>query len=53
VFDPAKVLDHATYNDPFQYNDGIEYVVVNGKLVFKQGQHTGAKPGMVLRHNLN
>lgn len=53
IFDPAKILDHATYNDPFQYNDGIEYVVVNGKLVFKQGQHTGAKPGVVLRHNQN
>ncbi len=53
VFDPAKVLDHATYTDPFKYNDGIEHVVVNGKLVFKQGQHTGEKPGVVLRHNQN
>lgn len=53
IFDPAKIIDHATYTDPFHYNDGIEYVVVNGKLVFKQGQHTGAKPGIVLRHNQN
>ena len=52
IFDAAKVLDHATYSDPFQYNDGIEYVIVNGKVVLKQGQHTGMKPGKVLRHNV-
>ncbi|HEY2415297.1 MAG TPA: D-aminoacylase [Pirellulaceae bacterium] len=53
IFDPAKIIDHATYTDPFQYNDGIEYVIVNGKVVLKQGQHTGEKPGKALRHNLN
>jgi N-acyl-D-amino-acid deacylase len=49
IFDPATVLDRATYTDPFQYNDGIEYVIVNGQLVLDRGQHTGAKPGRVLR----
>ncbi len=50
VFDPDKVIDHATYTEPFQYNDGIEYVIVNGQLVLDRGQHTGAKPGRALRH---
>jgi len=50
LFDPTKVIDHATYTDPFQYNDGIEYVIVNGQLVLDGGTHTGAKPGKALRH---
>lgn len=50
LFDPAKVIDRATYTEPFQYNDGIEYVFVNGQLVLDRGTHTGAKPGRALRH---
>jgi len=50
IFDPGKVIDHATYTEPFQYNDGIEYVLVNGQVVLERGAHTGAKPGVVLRH---
>jgi N-acyl-D-amino-acid deacylase len=50
LFDPAKVIDHATYTDPFQYNDGIEYVIVNGEVVLERGSHTGARPGRALRH---
>jgi N-acyl-D-amino-acid deacylase len=50
LFDPATVIDKATYTAPFAYNEGIEYVVVNGQLVLDRGQHTGAKPGRVLRH---
>jgi N-acyl-D-aspartate/D-glutamate deacylase len=49
VFDAERVLDRATFEAPFRYSDGIEYVVVNGKLVVERGQHTGAKPGRVLR----
>jgi N-acyl-D-aspartate/D-glutamate deacylase len=49
VFDRAKVIDRATYLDPFQYPEGIEFVVVNGSLVLERGRHTGAKPGRVLR----
>ena len=45
LFDPAKILDHASYTDPFQYNDGVEYVIVNGQLVLNRGTHTGARPG--------
>jgi N-acyl-D-aspartate/D-glutamate deacylase len=50
VFDPQRVVDHATYTEPFAYNDGIEYVIVNGQLVLDRGQHTGARPGRGLRH---
>lgn len=50
VFDPAKVVDHATYAEPFQYNDGIEYVLVNGTVVLDRGRHTGERPGRALRH---
>jgi N-acyl-D-aspartate/D-glutamate deacylase len=50
IFDPERVIDHATYEDPFHYNAGIEYVLVNGQLVLDRGKHTGARPGRALRH---
>jgi N-acyl-D-aspartate/D-glutamate deacylase len=50
VFDPERVLDKATYTEPFQYSVGVEYVIVNGQLVLDQGKHTGARPGRALRH---
>ena len=50
VFDPEKVIDKSTYTAPFAYNEGIEYVVVNGEVVFDRGKHTGAMPGRALRH---
>ena len=49
VFNPATVLDKATYLDPFQYPQGIPYVIVNGRVVIDGGAHTGAKPGRALR----
>lgn len=49
VFDPDRVLDKATYTEPFQYNAGIEYVIVNGQVVLDHDQHTGARPGRALR----
>ncbi len=48
IFDPQKVKDMATYVQPHQYPQGINYVIVNGKMVVEQGQHTGAKPGKAL-----
>jgi N-acyl-D-amino-acid deacylase len=51
VFDPEQVIDRATYTQPFQYSDGIEYVIVHGQIVLEQGKHTGARPGRALRHN--
>ena len=50
VFDPTRVIDRSTYDKPFQYGEGIEYVVVNGRLVLDKGQPTGSKPGQALRH---
>jgi N-acyl-D-aspartate/D-glutamate deacylase len=49
VFDPDKVKDEATFEDPHQFATGIDYVVVNGELVVDGGKHTGARPGRVLR----
>ncbi|HKQ37138.1 MAG TPA: D-aminoacylase [Verrucomicrobiae bacterium] len=50
IFDPDRVIDRSTYEDPFRYNEGIEYVVVNGQLVLDRDKHTGARPGRALRH---
>lgn len=52
VFDPEKVTDPATYNDPHHYATGIPYVLVNGVAVIANSEHTGAKPGMGLRHEV-
>jgi N-acyl-D-amino-acid deacylase len=49
VFDPAKIQDHATYGQPHRYATGVRHVFVNGVPVLKNGQHTGAKPGRVVR----
>ena len=49
VFDPAKIADHATYDKPRQYATGVRDVLVNGVQVLKDGRHTGAKPGRVVR----
>jgi N-acyl-D-amino-acid deacylase len=51
VFDPERVIDRATYTHPFQYSEGIEYVIVNGQLVLDRGKHTGAQPGRALRRD--
>jgi len=48
VFDPARVSDHATYDKPHQFSTGMIHVFVNGSQVLKNGEHTGAKPGMVV-----
>lgn len=49
VFDPAAVTDHATYANPHVYAEGVRHVVVNGRPVVLYGEHTGAKPGRVVR----
>jgi len=48
VFDAARVIDHATFEQPHQYATGIEYVVVNGQVVLDKGTPTGARPGAIL-----
>ncbi len=49
VFDPKRVRSNATYEEPRQFPDGIEYVVVEGEIVVDRDRHTGARPGRVLR----
>ena len=49
VFDPAEMRDHATYEEPHQYATGVRHVLVNGKPVVRDGEHTGALPGRVVR----
>jgi N-acyl-D-amino-acid deacylase len=49
VFDPDRIQDHATYDEPHRYATGVEHVAVNGTLVLRDGEHTGALPGRVVR----
>ena len=49
VFDPARIRDTATYDDPRRFPDGIRAVYVNGRAVARDGAHTGARPGRALR----
>ena len=48
LFNPASVIDRATFSDPHQYPDGIEYVMVNGTVVIDSGSHTCALPGQII-----
>ena len=49
VFDPKTIADRSTYEKPHQYAVGMRHVWVNGKQVLKDGEHTGQKPGRVVR----
>lgn len=49
VFNLETVIDNATFSEPHQYPTGIEYVLVNGKITIRQGEHTGEHAGVVLR----
>jgi N-acyl-D-amino-acid deacylase len=49
VFDPATIQDHATFEKPHQYSTGVRDVFVNGTPVLRDGEHTGATPGRVVR----
>lgn len=49
IFDPTKIQDHSTYENPHQYSSGMIHVFVNGVQVLKNGEHTGAMPGQVVR----
>ena len=52
VFDEARIIDKATWTDPHLYPEGIEYVIVNGKVVVQQGDHTGQLPGSILKRDI-
>lgn len=49
VFDPASVLDKATFEEPFQYPAGIPHVVVNGVIALRDGERVGKGAGKGLR----
>lgn len=49
VFDPDTVIDRATFEEPHQYPIGIEQVLVNGVVTVRNGKHTGAKAGRILK----
>jgi N-acyl-D-amino-acid deacylase len=49
VFDPATIQEHSTYEKPNQGSTGVREVFVNGVEVIRDGKHTGAKPGRVVR----
>jgi N-acyl-D-amino-acid deacylase len=49
VFDADSIADHATFEQPHQYATGMKHVFVNGEQVLRDGEHTGATPGRVVR----
>jgi N-acyl-D-amino-acid deacylase len=49
VFNPDTVMDKGTFLEPLQYPEGIEYVMINGRLVLQQGQYDRIAAGKVLR----
>ncbi|MDO8665160.1 MAG: amidohydrolase family protein, partial [Gemmatimonadales bacterium] len=49
VFNPDSIADHATFERPHQLATGVVDVFVNGVQVLRNGEHTGAKPGRVVR----
>lgn len=50
VFDETTIRDNSVYENPHQYTTGISHVLVNGKLVVEDGQHTGQKSGQTIRN---
>jgi len=49
IFDPATIRDNATFDNPHQYPEGIDYVIVNGEVVVGNGRLTGVRSGRVLK----
>ena len=49
IFDPATIQDHATFEEPHQFATGMVHVFINGQQVLRDGEHTGALPGRVVR----
>ncbi len=50
AWDPERILDTATFDDPHKYSQGMEYAFINGQLAIAEGTPTGALPGRALRH---
>jgi N-acyl-D-amino-acid deacylase len=53
IFNPDEIIDKATYLNPHQFPQGIDFVIVNGETVIRNGKHTGAKPGKALFKTVN
>jgi N-acyl-D-amino-acid deacylase len=53
VFDPATVIDHATFTEPMLPSDGIRFVFVNGRIAVRNGQPTGERAGQALRRTMH
>ena len=51
VFDPAKIEDKATFQQPHQFSEGFDYVLVNGTMVVDNGKLVVVRPGRILRRN--
>jgi len=51
IFDPERITDRATFTDPMQYSEGVEYLLINGEVVIDGELLTGALPGQVLRRD--
>lgn len=49
IFNPNELKENATFTNPFQYSQGINYVIINGQLVLSEGKHTNTLAGKVLR----
>jgi N-acyl-D-amino-acid deacylase len=49
IFDPNVISDKATFDQPHQYAVGMHHVIINGVMVLRNGEHTGAKPGRIIR----
>ena len=53
LFNPETITDRATFEKPHQYSEGIEAVIINGKLAVSQGEHTGVIGGRVLKRGID
>ena len=49
IFDPKTVMDTSTYESPRSFPDGIDWVIVNGHIVVKNGEHNGERHGKTIR----
>lgn len=49
VFDPESIIDKADFKNPYRYSEGVKQVIINGKMVIENGQHTGELAGRVLK----
>jgi N-acyl-D-aspartate/D-glutamate deacylase len=54
IFDPQRIIDKSTFQEPAKYSEGIRFVLVNGVPVVKHGQlQSGVYPGLPIRGSLN